>query len=93
MPRPRVPRRSARPRRDPDVEPGFAAAFRRLHAPGQLLVLPNAWDAASARLIESVGAAAIATTSSGVCWARGYPDGKALPLAVLLGARSRRSRA
>jgi 2-methylisocitrate lyase-like PEP mutase family enzyme len=63
-----------------------AANFRRLHAPGQLLVLPNAWDAASARLIEGVGAAAIATTSSGVCWARGYPDGKALPLAVLLGA-------
>ena len=63
-----------------------SAAFRRLHAPGQLLVLPNAWDAASARLIESVGATAIATTSSGVCWARGYPDGKALPLAVLVGA-------
>jgi len=63
-----------------------AAAFRRLHAPGQLLVLPNAWDAGSARLIESLGAAAIATTSSGLCWARGYPDGKALPLAVLVGA-------
>jgi len=63
-----------------------AAAFRRLHAPGQLLVLPNAWDAGSARLIESLGAAAIATTSSGVCWARGYADGKALPLGVLVGA-------
>ena len=63
-----------------------SAAFRRLHAPGQLLVLPNAWDAASARLIEGAGATAIATTSSGVCWARGYPDGKALPLAVLVGA-------
>lgn len=51
--------------------------FRRLHAPGQLLVLPNAWDAGSARLIESCGATAIATTSSGVSWACGYPDGDA----------------
>ena len=65
---------------------GPAAAFRRLHATGQLLVLPNAWDAGSARLIESLGAAAIATTSSGLCWARGYADGKLLPLSVLVGA-------
>jgi 2-methylisocitrate lyase-like PEP mutase family enzyme len=64
----------------------LAARFRALHAPDQLLVLPNAWDAGSARLIESLGAKAIATTSSGVCWARGYPDGKSLPLAVVVGA-------
>jgi 2-methylisocitrate lyase-like PEP mutase family enzyme len=57
--------------------------FRRLHEPGQLLVLPNAWDAGSARLIESCGAAAIATTSSGVSWACGYPDGDALPPRIL----------
>lgn len=64
----------------------LAARFRQLHAPGQLLVLPNAWDAGSARLIESLGANAIATTSSGLCWARGYADGKALPLEVLVAA-------
>ena len=57
-----------------------AAAFHRLHAPGQLLVLPNAWDAASARLMESLGAAAIATTSAGLCWAHGYADGRSIPL-------------
>ena len=58
--------------------------FRALHAPGRILVLPNAWDAGSARLIESCGAAAIATTSSGVAWSCGYPDGNALPTGVLV---------
>ena len=62
------------------------STFRDLHAPGRLLVLPNAWDAGSARLIEECGAAAIATTSSGVAWARGYPDGNALPTRVLAAA-------
>lgn len=51
-----------------------AAQFHRLHHDG-LLVLANAWDAGSARLIESLGAPAIATTSAAVCWAHGYPDG------------------
>ncbi len=63
-----------------------ATAFHRLHAPGQLLVLPNAWDAASARLMESLGATAIATTSAGLCWAHGYADGRSIPLDVMLGA-------
>jgi 2-methylisocitrate lyase-like PEP mutase family enzyme len=56
-----------------------AARFRALHEPGKILVLPNAWDAGSARLIESCGAEAIATTSAGVAWACGYPDGDAIP--------------
>jgi 2-methylisocitrate lyase-like PEP mutase family enzyme len=57
-----------------------ATIFRRLHdrAADQILVLPNAWDAASARLIEQVGARAIATTSSGVSWSLGRPDGEGL---------------
>ncbi len=63
-----------------------AAALHRLHAPGELLVLPNAWDAGSARLVESVGATAIATTSAGLCWAHGYADGKSIPLALLIAA-------
>ncbi len=63
-----------------------AATFRRLHAPGNLLVLPNVWDAGSARVIEACGAAAIATTSAGLAWSRGYPDGSALPAKVLLRA-------
>jgi 2-methylisocitrate lyase-like PEP mutase family enzyme len=61
-----------------------AAAFHALHAPGRFLILANAWDAGSARLIESLGAPAVATTSSGVSWARGYADGHALPVPTLL---------
>jgi len=60
--------------------------FRALHAPGQLLLLANAWDAGSARLIQARGAPAIATTSAGLAWSRGYPDGDRLPLGVLAGA-------
>jgi 2-methylisocitrate lyase-like PEP mutase family enzyme len=58
----------------------LAAQFRHLHAAGsdQILVLPNAWDALSARVVEEAGAQAIATTSAGVSWALGYPDGHGL---------------
>ncbi|MGW0202558.1 isocitrate lyase/phosphoenolpyruvate mutase family protein, partial [Nonomuraea sp. NPDC003201] len=54
-----------------------AARFRDLHE-GTVLVLPNAWDAASAALIEAAGARAIATTSAGVSWANGAPDAEGL---------------
>lgn len=60
-----------------------ADAFRALHHEG-LLILPNAWDAGSARLVQSLGARAIATTSAGVAWAHGYPDGDRLPLHLML---------
>ena len=60
-----------------------ADAFRRLHQDG-LLILANAWDAGSARLIESLGAPAIATTSAGVAWSHGYADGDRLPVPLLL---------
>ncbi len=58
--------------------------FRSLHQGPAMLLLPNAWDAGSARLIESLGAKAIATTSAGLAWSRGYPDGDALPVEQLL---------
>ncbi|HEY0452784.1 isocitrate lyase/phosphoenolpyruvate mutase family protein [Actinophytocola sp.] len=51
--------------------------FRALHT-GTILILPNAWDVASARLIERAGARAIATTSAGVAWSLGAPDGDQL---------------
>ncbi len=57
-----------------------AAIFRQLHAGPQPLRLPNAWDAGSARLFESLGATAIATTSAGLAWALGYADGGKLPV-------------
>ena len=52
-----------------------AACFRDLNLAGRL-VLPNAWDAASARVFEDVGFSAIATTSGGIANARGLPDGE-----------------
>jgi 2-methylisocitrate lyase-like PEP mutase family enzyme len=67
--------------------------FKSLHNGQQLLVLPNAWDAGSARLIESRGAAAIATTSAGLAWSHGYPDGDALPAEALFTAVREISRA
>ncbi|MRX07774.1 isocitrate lyase/phosphoenolpyruvate mutase family protein [Pseudoduganella sp. FT25W] len=54
--------------------------FKKLHDGSQLLHLPNAWDAGSARLFESLGATAIATTSAGVAWAQGYADNDHLPV-------------
>lgn len=49
--------------------------FRQLHHPGDPLVMPNAWDVGSARLFASLGAKAIATTSSGFAATLGRPDG------------------
>ena len=67
-----------------DARVEHAARFRALHAGPGLLVLPNAWDAGSARVIENAGARAIATSSAAVAWGHGYPDGQALPLDTLL---------
>jgi 2-methylisocitrate lyase-like PEP mutase family enzyme len=60
-----------------------ASVFRRLHEKG-FLVLPNAWDAGSARLIESLGAKALATSSAAVAWSHGYSDGDLLPVRLLV---------
>lgn len=69
-----------------------AHVFRRLHDTG-LLVLANAWDAGSARLIESLGAKALATTSAGVAWSHGYPDGDFLPVRLVVATVSDITRA
>jgi len=53
-----------------------AEAFRRLHAGPGVFVLPNVWDVVTARLVETAGFPALATTSAGVAWALGYPDGE-----------------
>jgi 2-methylisocitrate lyase-like PEP mutase family enzyme len=52
-----------------------AQAFADLHKSGEPLLLPNAWDVASAAAIAGAGAKAIATTSAGVAWSLGVPDG------------------
>jgi 2-methylisocitrate lyase-like PEP mutase family enzyme len=51
--------------------------FRALHRPGDPLLLPNAWDVASALALAGAGFAAIGTTSLGVAAAHGLPDGQA----------------
>jgi 2-methylisocitrate lyase-like PEP mutase family enzyme len=60
--------------------------FLKLHQAGSLLLLPNAWDAASAKLFEAAGASAVATSSASLAWACGYADGGALPPEELLHA-------
>ena len=62
---------------------GKAAALLALHA-GSGFVLPNAWDAGSARILEHVGFPAIATTSAGIAWSCGVPDGGALDRDTML---------
>ncbi|PTA67722.1 isocitrate lyase/PEP mutase family protein [Deinococcus arcticus] len=64
-----------------------ARQLRALHGGG--LVLPNAWDALSARLLQEAGFPAIGTTSAGVAFALGHPDGQVLPRAEALHALGR----
>lgn len=61
-----------------------AAALLALHA-GPGFVLPNAWDAGSARILEQVGFPAIATTSAGIAWSCGVPDGGTLDRDTMIG--------
>lgn len=60
-----------------------AAALLALHT-GPGFVLPNAWDAGSARILEQLGFGAIATTSAGIAWACGVPDGGAIDRDTML---------
>lgn len=53
-----------------------AQGFRKLHVVGDIFVLANAWDVASARIFEQAGFAAIGTTSAGIALSLGYPDGQ-----------------
>lgn len=57
--------------------------LRSLHDNSTPLILPNAWDVGSARIMEQAGSRAIATTSGGVAWSHGYPDGDQLPVHLL----------
>jgi len=61
-----------------------ATTLLELHRPGRPLVLVNAWDAGSARVVEAAGAPAVATGSAGVAFALGRPDGERLSRAEML---------
>jgi 2-methylisocitrate lyase-like PEP mutase family enzyme len=75
-----------------DMQRAKADAFRAMHDRSRILVLPNAWDAMSARVIEDAGARAIATTSAGVAFSVGYPDGEAMPRDEMIAAITRIAR-
>jgi 2-methylisocitrate lyase-like PEP mutase family enzyme len=78
---------------DTSRQAALAEAFRRRHLAPPLLLLPNAWDALSARLFEAAGFEAAATTSGGVAWALGYPDGEKAPWPEVVAATARIARA
>ena len=61
-----------------------AEALRMLHHGPGALILPNAWDVASARIIEEAGFSAIATSSAGIAFSLGYPDGQKISRAEML---------
>jgi 2-methylisocitrate lyase-like PEP mutase family enzyme len=66
--------------------------LRALHHGPEILVLPNAWDCASARIFEELGFPAIATTSAGVAFSLGYADGQNIPGKEMLAAVARIAR-
>ncbi len=70
-----------------------ANAFRAMHRGGKILILPNAWDVASARIFENAGFGAIATTSAGVAFTLGYPDGEKISREEMLARVGRIARA
>jgi 2-methylisocitrate lyase-like PEP mutase family enzyme len=59
-------------------------AFRAMHRGRQILVLPNVWDVASARVVQQAGFGAIATTSAGIAFTQGYPDGQRISRGEML---------
>ncbi len=78
---------------DIQVQAAKAERFRELHRGPKILILANVWDAASARVIEAAGFPAIATSSAGVAYTFGYPDGQLISRDEMLSAISRITRA
>src|ERR1700726_3021240 len=61
-----------------------ALRFLRLHKSPRMLILPNAWDVASARIFAAYGFSALGTTSGGIACSLGYPDGQRIPREEML---------
>jgi len=70
-----------------------AERLRSLHRPGSPVVLPNVWDAASARIVAEAGFPAIATSSAAVARSLGFEDGGTAPAAEMFAAAARIARA
>ena len=76
-----------------EIQKSKAHAFRAMHRGDKALVLANVWDVASARIMEEAGFGAIATTSAGVAFSLGYPDGEKISREEMLARIGRISRA
>jgi len=74
-------------------EQAKAASFRVLHSGREILLLPNVWDVASARLIEESGFKAAATSSAGIAFSLGYPDGQRISREEMLAVIARIAKA
>lgn len=70
-----------------------AEQFRKLHHGPRMLLLPNSWDVASARILEECGHLAIATSSAAVAFSLGYPDGQRISRDEMLEVCGRIARA
>ena len=66
-----------------------ATEFRKLHLQGDILVIANAWDAGSARIFEQAGFPALGTTSGGIAYSLGLPDGQKIARDDMLQAITR----
>jgi len=75
------------------VQAEKAEQFRKLHHGPRMLVLANAWDVVSARILEECGHPAIATSSAAVAFSRGYPDGQRISRDEMLDVVARIARA
>src|SRR5438105_13286315 len=75
------------------VQAEKAEQFRKLHHGPRMLVLANAWDVVSARILEECGHPAIATSSAAGTFSRGYPDGQRIPRDEMLDVVGRIARA
>jgi 2-methylisocitrate lyase-like PEP mutase family enzyme len=78
---------------DKTVQAKKAALLKKLHHGPNILILANAWDAISARIVEEIGFPAVATTSAGVAATLGYPDGQRVSREEMLQVVARIARA
>ncbi len=78
---------------DTQKQAAKAEQFRKLHHGPRMLLLPNAWDVASARILEECGHPAIATSSAAVAFTLGYPDGQRISRGEMLEVAGRIARA
>ena len=63
-----------------------ARLFQQMHLGPEIVLIANAWDAASARIFEDAGVRVVGTGSAGIAFSHGYPDNESVPREVILEA-------